>query len=174
MENKYFNQALGNFTHAAASGGAICHLADLGYTVKEIQAAIDFPTPIDRIRETVWKHYLEKGIICTEDPALAGALEEVSYVQDRDSFGRISFRRVSVKKARPQGDYIRLDLGRQRYKDPAAYGRMLQKLSAKDREYVEGLPWPLTPVWHVADERMKRITGILSQSQGKEADGASC
>ena len=32
------------------------------------------------------------------------------------------------------------------------------------REYILGLPWPLTPVWHILDERMKRI---MASGRGK-------
>lgn len=35
-EQKYFKQAISNFTYEAACGGAIRHLADLGYSVRKI------------------------------------------------------------------------------------------------------------------------------------------
>ena len=47
------------------------------------------------------------------------------------------------------------------YKDKAGFEKKLEILSPKDREYILGLPWPLTTVYHVADERMIRIYGLL-------------
>lgn len=47
-EQEYFKSALSDFTYEAASGGAIRHLADLGYTVKQISGQLSFPTPLDR------------------------------------------------------------------------------------------------------------------------------
>ena len=42
-EQDFFKSALSNFTHEAASGGAIRHLADLGYTVDWITRELTFP-----------------------------------------------------------------------------------------------------------------------------------
>ena len=47
-EQEYFKNALSDFTYEAASGGAIRHLADLGYTVKQICEQLSFPTAISR------------------------------------------------------------------------------------------------------------------------------
>ena len=66
MSDEYFKKALANFTNDFASGGAIRHLADNGFTVKEIHARLDFPTPMSKVAETVWNHFLDKGIILTQ------------------------------------------------------------------------------------------------------------
>ena len=46
-EQDFFKSALADFTFEAASGGAIRHLADLGYTVKQITEQLSFPTPCE-------------------------------------------------------------------------------------------------------------------------------
>lgn len=161
MENKYFVQALSGFTHDVASGGAIRHLADLGYTVKEISEEILYPTPIERIQETVWKHYLDTGVISLNDPTEGSVTEKVSYVKEYGSYGRTSFRRVVERIERPGQEYLPCDFGKEIYKDKAGFEKKLEILSPKDREYILGLPWPLTTVYHVADERMIRIYGLL-------------
>ena len=68
MEQTYFQKALSDFVYDMASGGAIRHLADLGYTVRQIQEKLDFPTPYERIQRTVWKHLLDTGVIFPESP----------------------------------------------------------------------------------------------------------
>ena len=55
QEHSYFQKALADFTQEAASGGAIRHLADMGYTVKQIMERLDFPTPYERVQKAVWE-----------------------------------------------------------------------------------------------------------------------
>ena len=59
MSEKYFEKALADFTLDFAAGGAIRVMADKGYTVRQIKEKLDFPMPIDKVRELVWKHYLD-------------------------------------------------------------------------------------------------------------------
>ena len=95
QENRYFHKALSDFTHASASGGAIRHLTDLGYTVKQISERLDFPTPYERVQRDVWERLKENGVILSEEPGSGGRKEKVNYIQERDRFGRTSFRRVT-------------------------------------------------------------------------------
>lgn len=97
-EQEYFRQALANFTFETASGGAIRHLADHGYTVEEISKKLDFPTPHDRIGNTVWKHFLDKGILLLHEPGTGLGQEAYDFVAEYDCYGRKSFRRVTVQE----------------------------------------------------------------------------
>lgn len=94
---EYFRQALANFTFETASGGAIRHLADHGYTVGEISKRLDFPTPFDRIQNTVWKHFLDKGILLLDEPGTGMEQKAYDFVAEYDRYGRKSFRRVTVQ-----------------------------------------------------------------------------
>lgn len=67
-EQKYFKKALSDFTFEMASGGAIRHLADRGYTVGEIVKMLDFPTPYERVGDLVRKHFLETGVLLLDEP----------------------------------------------------------------------------------------------------------
>ncbi len=165
MENKFFKQALANMTQDAASGDAIRHLADAGYTVDQIANRLTFKTPRERIRKTVWEHYIDKGIISMVDPK-GLPLEEVDYVREQNEYGKVSFRRVTKKVERPNAEYIACDFGRQIYKNSEEFEKKLKKLDKADDEYVRGLPWPLETVYHIADERMKRIISILGKEDG--------
>ncbi len=96
QENSYFQKALADFTQEAASGGAIRHLADLGYTAEEIQRELAFPTPIPRIRRVVWEHLLDTGVVLREVPVTGAVREKVAYVREYDQYGKPSFRRVAA------------------------------------------------------------------------------
>ncbi|SFQ32447.1 hypothetical protein SAMN02910358_01596 [Lachnospiraceae bacterium XBB1006] len=156
MNNEFFKQTLANFTHDVASGDAIRHLADKGYTVPEIAKELDFPTPIERIRKTVWEHYINTGVIRFEPPE-EGTRLRVHYEKVYGAFGKTSFKRVEEEIKEIPREYRKCEFGKEKYGDAKAFELKLERLDAKDREYVENLPWPLQPVYHVADERIKRI-----------------
>ena len=67
-EQDFFKSARADFTFAAASGGAIRHLADLGYTVKQITEQLSFPTPCQRVQKAVRERLLETGVLLLEEP----------------------------------------------------------------------------------------------------------
>ncbi len=107
QEYGYFQKALADFTYEAASGGAIRHLADMGYTVKQIAAQLDFPAPYERIQKGVWERLIETGVILTAEPGSGGRQgvdkypqqtggtgRKAKYVQEYDQYGKASFRRV--------------------------------------------------------------------------------
>lgn len=99
-ENRYFQEALANFTHETASGGAIRHLADLGYTAEQIAAQLDFPTPYERVQKTMWEHLVDTGVIRLEEPGSGRQSKKAVYVQEYDRHGKTTFRRV----ADPEGE----------------------------------------------------------------------
>lgn len=161
MAKDIFNQALANFARDVASGNAIRHLADKGYTVPEIAKKLDFPTPVERIQKTVWEHYLNTGVVCLVEPTKEPHTR-VHYEKVQGSYGKTSFRRVEEVSKEPPKEYIKVEFGKEKYKDKNAFQRKLKNLEPKDREYIENLPWPLQAVYHVADERMKRIVMKMS------------
>lgn len=94
-EQKYFKQALSDFTYDAACGGAIRHLADLGYSVGQIVEQLSFPVPYERVQKTVWEYFLENGVLLLEEPGKGKAPEKADYVREYDKYGKASFRRVT-------------------------------------------------------------------------------
>ena len=156
MEKEEFRQDLSDFTFDGASGGAIRHLTDLGETVIQIQEQLDFPTPITRIQEGVWKRLVETGVILLEEPWQQAPKEKVNYVREYDSYGKASFRRVVETDPQPvtAGAFLVCEFGLLRYRDGEKYRKVLAVLDERQAEYIDGLPWPLRKVWHRADERM--------------------
>lgn len=159
MGKEDFRQALSDFSFDVASGGAIRHLTDLGYTVKQIQEKLDFPTPIARIQEMVWKRLVETGVILLEDPRREGPKEKVNYIREYDSYGKVSFRRVvETNPQREAGEaFLACEFGLLRHRDAEKYRKVLAVLEGRQAEYIDGLPWVQRKVWHRADERMLEI-----------------
>lgn len=103
-EQEYFKNAMSNFTFEVASGGAIRHLADLGYTVNQIMKQLTFPTPYERVQKTVWEHFLDTGVVLLEEPGSGSRREKVTYVRDYDKYGKPSFRRVVLSADKMEQD----------------------------------------------------------------------
>lgn len=164
MASEHFSKALSDFVSDVSSGDAIRHLADLGYTVSEIHDRLDYPTPPEKIADIVWKHFIKTGVICLEEPGEAPR-EKISYVREYDSLGRASFRQVKESLDPEPGSgsarYAECDFGIRKYRNKEEFEESLQVLEPRDREYVLSLPWPIQKVWHIEDERMKRIQAAL-------------
>lgn len=193
MEKNYFQQALSNFTFDMASGGAIRHLTDIGYTVKQIHEHLSFPTPYERVRREVWTHLIETGVILLDEPGQSQR-EKVSYVRDYDQYGKASFRRIVEKEETSavlcwkeeniqsgetarfrkllQEETADIDnpafmscyFGLIQYRDPECFQTLLSVLPDKHKEYIEGLPWDKRKVYHKIDGRMKEILLALYEA----------
>lgn len=189
MEDKYFKQALSDFTIEFASGDAIRSLSDKGYSVKKIKSKLDFPTPEERIREIVWKHYLENKTVCLENPKETSSVENYTIKKVYDNYGRPSFKQVRVdadeekpsfRQVGVKGDeevssfkqtgvkadeetkvYVECDFGKRLYKNKDDFIKSLSVLDEEEKDYILGLPWPLTNVWHVKNEHFARIISKL-------------
>ena len=156
MEEGYFQKALSRFTVEFAAGNAIRALADKGFSVEEIHERLAFPVPKKAIGELTWAHFLDNGTICLSDPKQQPDKVRTSYEKVQNAYGKVSFRQVK-KTVTLEGEYVACDFGKRLYQKREQFLKELQVLNAKDREYVLELPWPLETVWHVKNERMKRI-----------------
>lgn len=160
MESKnsqQFNKALSNFINDAAAGGAVRHLADKGYSISDIASELDYPVSKEKIANFMWEHFLNTGKISLEEPK--ETYEKVSFVKEQDSFGKTSFRKVTETVDNSKRKYVLCEYGKELYKKDPEFMAWLNSLDEKDRDYIQLLPWPLTPVYHELDERMRRITG---------------
>ena len=161
MSNKFFNQALADFTMDFASGDAIRSLADKGYSVEEIYKRLDFPTPKEKIRDMVWKHYIECGVIKLEDPKNS-TNKRVTYEKVQNNLGRTSFK-LFVIEVDELKEYVTIDFGKRLYKDKEAFLKELDKLNPEDRQYILDIPWPISAVWHEKNERIERILSQIGE-----------
>ena len=106
-EQKYFQNALSDFTYEAASGGAIRHLADAGYTAKQISEKLTFPTPYERVQKILWQHLLATEVVLLEEPGSGKSWEKPVYITEHDKYGRISFRRALAQRENSGQIYLK-------------------------------------------------------------------
>ena len=198
-EQSPFQSALADFTYDVASGGAIRHLTDLGYTARQISETLSYPTPMTRIQEQMWKRLLETETILSQEP---GSPRETSkFVREYDKYGRTSFRMVSEtalqenrvctseikahvsekkrlfellqRKLSENGakdSYAACDFGLLAADEPEKYRELLTALDERSREYVEGLPWERKLVYHRLNERMQEIVFRLLENDLWQGD----
>ncbi len=83
-----FKNALSSFTFDAACGRGIRHLAENGYSAEQIQALLDYPVSIDRIRQEMKRLSDEKKDI------ESGKIEDYRIIKETGKYGRTTFRRV--------------------------------------------------------------------------------
>lgn len=189
MDEKYFREALSDFTYDMASGGAIRHLADSGYTVKQIVEKLDFPTPYERVQRAVLDYFLETGFLLEEEPGTAGQKEKAVFVRDYNAYGKASFRKVVEKEAIPtsQMDWkeksVRLRAGE-------SFGAFLNRkveengvlfsyaslrgnqdktgLNERQIEYLEGIFPDKKKRYHRLNQRMREMVSCLYQNGNYE------
>ena len=100
MENHYFYDALHNFIFEEAGGGAVRHLADRGYTAKQITESLTFPLPYEKVREALTGYLLECGVLLREKPGTGKEPEKAEFVREYDKYGKPSFRKIAVSNPR--------------------------------------------------------------------------
>lgn len=179
-----FDSALSNFTFGMANKDLICHMAAEGYSVRQIKEATDYPVSVEKIAETVWEYYIEAGMIRLTPP---GEDDEprYDYVMDIGKYGKRSFRRVEVKNELNAGDtirlstdgplretnvgaqpgYIQLDIGIIKMHDTSRYEKLLDALDSRKRDYIDGLPWPNSTVWHIDNLAIREIMDIWADAK---------
>lgn len=184
----YFNKALADFTYDAACGSAIRHMADKGYTVRQIAQRLDYPAPYEKIQKTVYRHLCEKGILLLEEPDFSSAAKEVTYVREYNGFGRQGFRRVEKERTAPvrnmgwkeqnftgeSGEELRRFLSKKTAENGAGYcyiscdfgmyeenNRLYQYLNSRQQEYINGILWQKKRMYHRLDYRMMEIAEKL-------------
>lgn len=193
-EQDYFKKALSDFTYDMACGDAIRYMAGQGYSVKQIMEQLDFPAPVEKVQQMVWKCLLDAEVLQLDEPGAAKA-EKVEYVRTYDKYGKASFIQVAVpdsgrkevqfaerdycaerdgrltdflgglcRKNGEDASYISCDFGLRRRRDVDGYRKMLLLLNERQREYVEGLPWERRIVYHRLDRRMQEIIVRLCEA----------
>ncbi|MDO5538861.1 MAG: hypothetical protein Q4F83_02145 [Eubacteriales bacterium] len=164
---KYFQEALGDFVHDAASGGAIRHLLDLGYTTDAIMQKLEFPTPRARVEKTVYRYLTERGILMEELPVSGTDMRSVS-VDMRSEAELCALLRQYIEKNGEENSYVSCPFGTIRRDRERRLQKMLSCLTAREREYITGIPWKPQVMYHRLNSRMLEIAVYLTTHSNVE------
>ncbi|MBO5095128.1 MAG: hypothetical protein J6C33_12375 [Lachnospiraceae bacterium] len=154
---KYFEEALSDFVHDAASGGAIRHLVDLGYSVDQMMRALSYPTPRERVRKTAYRYMLESGLLVKELPDMGtdgGRARLIRIdVSKQERLNDCLYRKISENGA--ENVYISCPFGM--HGTASEQDAPLPYLNSRELEYIRGIPWENMLMYHRATDRMQEI-----------------
>lgn len=95
-ETNYFQNALSNFVTDAACGGAVRHLVDIGCTLDQIVARLDYPAPRAKVQRIMMAYLYESRVLLREEPSAELFAAQEQFVQEQDAYGRRTMRKISV------------------------------------------------------------------------------
>lgn len=156
-KNQYFNEALSDFTHDVASGRAIRHMVNLGYTVNQIMERLDYPTPRSRVEQTVCRCLLENGTLLEQLPVPEDQLQSISLSPSSSS----RFYTVFNDRLNRNGtdhSYVSCPFGTIRRDREIRMQKLLACLTSRERDYILGIPWHPRIVYHSLNDRMREIS----------------
>jgi len=158
---RYFEQALSDFTHDMASGGAIRHLVDAGFSVNQIMERLDFPTPRERVEKTVYRYMTESGILLLNPPVGEAAMKVHLYKMEK----RKDIRQMLLEYIHANGEensYMCCPFGGLIKQDSELLKAVLNGLTSRERDYILGIPWREDVMYHRLNGRMLEIGIVLA------------
>ena len=155
--NKYFQEALSDFVYDAASGRAIRHLADTGFTTAQIVRQLNYPTPFAKVQHTVTRLLRECGILLDELPAASDELQTVILNKDLPEklYPPLAER---ILQNGEEASYVSCPFGMQDVFSSGKDASTLFLLTGREREYLEGIAWEQKMMYHRLNRRMLEIS----------------
>ena len=159
---RYFDEALSDFIHDAASGGAIRHLVDLGYSLEQIMQSLSYPTPRERVRSTAYRYMLESGLLLRQLPGEAEAGLHIVRLPVSDREGLYGCLQENIRKNGDGEVYFACPFGTwRRPGDKAGQEEQIRDrlacLNGRERDYIAGIPWENRMMYHRLNARMREI-----------------
>lgn len=164
--NRYFQDALSDFIYDAASGRAIRHLTDSGYTTAQIVQQLDYPTPFAKVQHTVTRYLKETGILLEELPVSHTDLEAIPL--ERSSPEKLfSFLAERIRQNEEEYSYFSYPFGAVSANADKDIQRLFPMLTARERAYIEGIAWEPGTTYHRLNRRMLEISVQIAMSSNE-------
>lgn len=180
-ETNYFQNALSSFVTEAACGGAVRHLTDIGYTLDQIVDRLDYPAPRAKVQRIMMAYLYESRVLLLEEPSADLFAPKEQFVQEQDSYGRRSFRKIEAdyngqnnmtnapdltvasqwEKAAQTGDI----LWKESVYNPKRDGKLTELLHRKCGKNGEAYSYISCPFGELADDQYSQIRGKVQNVQ---------
>lgn len=151
--SKYFQEALSDFTYDAASGRAIRHLTDTGYTASQIKEFLDYPTSLTKIQTSITKYFIEIGTIRSELPVSSKQMQWVTLNTSSEE-QLFSFLAERIHQNGEEHSYMSCPFGIMQAEQTTS---VLSCLTSREQEYLASITWPPFTVYHRLNRRMLEI-----------------
>ena len=169
MENKYFNEALHNFTSDYAYGSRIRHLYERGYSAHGIKERLDYPIAYEAVFEYLRGYLIKSKKIVFEKCDIPVCNSSASYETKYDSYGRKSFilknpgshRDIQYKAVHFIGNIKDIPNLYDCYAYIQSPFPQNDLLNNKQTDYLSGLPFPDKPFYILINEPLADILDIL-------------
>lgn len=172
-EINYFQNALSSFVTEAACGGAVRHLTDIGYTLDQIVDRLDYPAPRAKVQRIMMAYLYESRVLLLEEPSPELFAPKEQFVQEQDSYGRRSFRKIEVDyksqnnmtsapeltaaSQRNKMAQIREILWKESVYDPKRDGKLTELLHRKCEKSGEAYSYIACPFGKSVDDQCSQI-----------------
>lgn len=166
-KSNVFQSALSNFATDVACGGAIRHLTDIGYTLDQIVARLDYPVSREKARRIMMEYLYQSRVLLRKEPSPALFEEEMHFVQEQDAYGRRTLRKVRVDQNSRSKVTTTPDLTMLSQWDRAAQTR---NFLWKESLYDPRRDGKLTELLHRKCEKYGETYSYVSCSFGKETN----
>lgn len=153
---RYFENALSDFVYDVASGGAIRHLTDEGYSVDQIMERLDYPVSRERVEQTVYRYMTESGILLTALPVKEEEMKalRLKKVSRRNILASL---REQLRENGEDNSYMQCPFGEWLHHDKTDYLNQLSCLTQRERQYILGITWTKDVMYHRLNGRMFEI-----------------
>lgn len=153
---RYFENALSDFVYDVASGGAIRHLADEGYSIDQIMERLDYPVSRERVEQTVHRYMTESGILLTALPVQEEEMKVLCLknASRRTISGNL---REQLRENGEDNSYMQCPFGQWIHHDKTDYLKQLSCLTERERQYISGISWTEDVMYHRLNGRMFEI-----------------
>lgn len=166
-QSGFFEDALSNFMFDVASGGAIRHLTDKGYSVEQIMKELDFPTSRERVEKTAYRYMKDSGILLDRLPVEENELtRHILRMSDAGQIASCLSERICMNGE--AHSYMMCPFGRLLKNDKEKLNDMINCLTGREKEYILGIRWERNIMYHRLNGRMREIGIQLAANQDKK------
>lgn len=150
---------MSDFVFDVASGGAIRHLADRGYSVDQIMEQLEFPTSRERVEKTVYRHLTETGMLRS---GMDTEGMSVVPLKRMNACGMNGFLSGHILQNGQENSFVSCPFGMWLKKDKDRLMGYLSCLTARERDYIMGIRWEQDMMYHILNSRMAEISVQLA------------
>lgn len=151
----YFEAALSDFVYDAASGRAIRHLVQCGYTTEQIMHLLNYPTPRYKVEKTVYRYLKETGVIVTQFPISLDQMQSVVIKCPSEDKLYCKLKQY-IQENGQENSYLSCPFG------IMDTNILLSPLTLREKEYILGIAWESFVVYHQLNQRMLEIGSQLA------------
>lgn len=160
-ESGYFENAMSDFIHEMASAGAIRHLTDAGYSIEQIMKELDYPTPRERVEQTVYRHLTESGILLPTLPLGEETMRR--YRLKNPSIKELgNILQEKIHENGEENSYVSCPFGAYTQGKPEMLRQQISCLTNREQEYIFGIRWEQDIMYHRLNSRMLEIGKYLA------------